>query len=388
MSFQIKTLNNISGKGLSLLATNQYNVGDDVESPDAILLRSYNMHNMDIPDSLSAVGRAGSGVNNIPLHAMNEAGVVVFNAPGANSNAVKELVLAAMLIASRNLTMEKEYVDDLEGENSELHKAVEQGKKKFAGFELPGRTLGVVGLGAIGVKIANAARALGMHVVGYDPRIQIRYAWELSSDVKPVDSVDELLARSDFLTFHVPLIESTKNLINADSIKHMKEGAVVLNFARDGIVNDVDVCNAIDAGKLHAYVCDFPSNEIKGRKGVIAFPHLGASTTEAEENCARMVALQVSDYLENGNIINSVNLPNIKLARSGGYRLSIIHQNVPDMVGQISHVLGHADVNIQHMVNDSRGNLAYTLMDVEAAVSDETRQALLDVEGVLKVRVL
>lgn len=388
MSFQIKTLNNISDKGLSLLPADQYDVSDDVENPDAILLRSYKMHGMEIPKSLNAVGRAGAGVNNIPLDAMSDAGVVVFNAPGANANAVKELVLAAMLIASRNLTAAKEYVDDLEGENAELNKAVEDGKKKFAGFELPGRTLGVVGLGAIGVKIANAARALGMHVVGYDPRIQIRYAWELSSDVKPVDSVNELLERSDFLTFHVPLIESTKDLINGESIKHMKDGAVVLNFARDGIVNDTDVCDAIDAGKLHAYVCDFPSNEIKGRNGVIAFPHLGASTTEAEENCARMVAVQVSDYLENGNVINSVNLPDIKLARNSEYRISITHQNVPDMVGQISHVLGNADVNIRHMVNDSRNNLAYTLMDVEVAVSDETRQALLDVEGVLKVRVL
>lgn len=388
MSFQIKTLNNISDKGLSLLPADQYTVGDDVQEPDAILLRSFKMHGMEIPDSLHAVGRAGAGVNNIPLEAMSDAGVVVFNAPGANANAVKELVLAAMLIASRNLTDAKEYVDDLEGEDAELHKAVEDGKKKFAGFELPGRTLGVIGLGAIGVKIANAARALGMNVVGYDPRIQIRYAWELSADVEPVDSVNELLARSDFLTFHVPLIESTKDLINAERIKHMKNGAVVLNFARDGIVNDADVCDAIESGKLHAYVCDFPSSEIKGRKGVIAFPHLGASTAEAEENCARMVAIQVSDYLENGNIVNSVNLPDIKLARNSEHRIAIVHKNVPDMVAQISHVLGHADVNIRHMVNDSRGDLAYTVMDVEMAVSDDTRQSLLAVEGVCKVRIL
>lgn len=388
MSFHIKTLNNISDKGLSLLSDDQYHVSDDVENPDAILLRSFKMHGMEIPASLSAVGRAGAGVNNIPIDAMSEAGVVVFNAPGANANAVKELVLAGMLIASRNLTAAKDYVDHLHGDDAELHKAVEDGKKKFAGFELPGRTLGVVGLGAIGVKIANAARALGMHVVGYDPRIQIRYAWELSSDVKPVDSIGELLERSDFLTFHVPLIESTKDLINADSIKSMRDGAVVLNFAREGIVNDMDVCHAVDTGKLHAYVCDFPSNEIKGRKGVIAFPHLGASTAEAEENCARMVAMQVSDYLENGNVINSVNLPDIKLARNSEYRIAVVHQNVPDMVAQISHVLGHSDVNIRHMVNDSKGELAYTLMDVEVAVSDQTRNALLEVDGVLKVRVL
>ena len=388
MTNKILILNNISDKGLDLLPKDNYIITEEEQNPDAILLRSYKMHDMDIPDSLLAVGRAGAGTNNIPIDSMSEKGVVVFNAPGANSNAVKELVIAGMLMACRNLVQAKEYVDGLEGEDSELHKQVEAGKKKFAGFELPGRTLGVVGLGAIGVKIANAAKALGMKVVGYDPRIQIKYAWQLSSDVEPVDTIDELLSQSDFITFHVPLLDSTKDLINEESIKGMKDNAVVLNFARDGIVNEEAVVAAIEAGKLHSYVCDFPSNTIKGAKGVIALPHLGASTTEAEENCATMVAVQVRDYIENGIVTNSVNLPDIKLARAGECRLAIMHKNHPDMVGQISSVLGECSANIHHMVNDSHGDLAYTLMDLNSQIVDVDVAALSAIEGVLKVRLL
>ncbi len=388
MSYTIKTLNNISEKGLSLLPEAHYSISEDADNPDAILLRSYKMHDMEIPQSLLAVGRAGAGTNNIPIDRMNDQGVVVFNAPGANANAVKELVIAGMLMACRNLVEANAYVDNLEGDDAELAKQVEAGKKKFAGFELPGRTLGVVGLGAIGVRIANKARALGMNVVGYDPLIQIKYAWQLSADVKPVDSIEEVLQASDFITFHVPLLESTKDLINAESIKLMRDNAVVLNFARDGIVNDHDVCAAIDSGKLHSYVCDFPSNELKGRKGVIALPHLGASTQEAEVNCATMVAEQVRDYLQEGWIKNSVNFPDVKLARKGEARIAMINRNVPDMVGKVSRILGAADINIRHMVNDSKNDVAYTLIDVDSKVDDDTFGLLSDIDGVLRVRLL
>lgn len=388
MSYKIRTLNNISDKGLALLPADDYAISEDFTDPDAILLRSYKMHDMDIPDSLLTVGRAGAGTNNIPLDRMSEKGVVVFNAPGANANAVKELVIAGMLMACRNLVRAKEYIGALVGDDEEMHKQVEAGKKQFAGFELPGRTLGVVGLGAIGVRIANAARSLGMNVIGYDPRIQVKYAWQLSADVEPVDTIDELLEKSDFVTFHVPLLESTKDLINAESIKKMKDQAIVLNFARDGIVNEKAVIEALEAGKLHSYVCDFPSNAIKSCKRAIALPHLGASTVEAEENCATMVAEQVRDYLEHGVIKNSVNLPDIKLPRAGKCRVSIVHTNSLDMVGQISSVLGQSSANIHHMVNDSRGDIAYTLLDVDSMLDDSIVEKLQEIDGVLKVRLL
>jgi D-3-phosphoglycerate dehydrogenase len=388
VSYKITTLNNISDKGISLLPADQYSISDDVSSPDAILLRSYKMHEMEIPDSLAAVGRAGAGVNNIPVDKMSEKGVVVFNAPGANANAVKELVIAGMLMACRNLMPAYEFANGLEGADDEIQKQVEAGKKNFAGFELPGRTLGVVGLGAIGVKIANAARALGMNVVGFDPRISIKHAWELSSDVQPVDSVDDLLEQSDFITFHVPLLDSTKDLINAESLKTMKDNVVILNFARNGIVNDEAVCDALESGKVYAYVCDFPSNLLKHQSRVVTLPHLGASTQEAEVNCAVMVANQIKDYLENGNILNSVNLPDIKLPRAGKARIALLNRNVPDMVGQVSHILGGAGLNIHHMVNDSQNGLAYTLIDVDGAVNEETKKQLTAIDGVLKLRVI
>jgi D-3-phosphoglycerate dehydrogenase len=343
---------------------------------------------MDIPASLLAIGRAGAGVNNIPVDKLTESGVVVFNAPGANANAVKELVIAGMLMGCRNIVAAHEYVAALEGDDEQIHKQVEAGKKRFAGFELPGRTLGVVGLGAIGVKIANAARALGMHVVGFDPRISIKHAWALSSDVQPVENIDELLARSDFITFHVPLIDSTRNLINPESLKKMKDQAIILNFARDGIVNDEAVCEALEAGKLYAYVCDFPSNQLKAHPRVISLPHLGASTKEAEVNCAVMVAEQLRAYLENGTITNAVNMPDIKLARAGEVRLAIFNRNVPDMIGNVSHILGEANTNIHHMVNDSRGDFAYTLIDVDSRINQEAIAKIDMIEGVLKTRVL
>jgi len=388
MTYSIQTLNNISDKGLSLLPAAKYIVSDEADAPDAILLRSYKMHDMDIPTSLKAVGRAGAGVNNIPLDKMSDAGVVVFNAPGANSNAVKELVISGMLMACRNLILARDFAKDLQGNDSEITKQVEAGKKNFAGFELPDRTLGVVGLGAIGVLVANAARALGMRVIGFDPLISIDKAWELDANVEKASNINELLQEADFITFHVPLVDATKNLINAESLQNMKDNVTILNFARNGIVDDEAVCAALDTGKVYSYVCDFPSNLLNKHERVIALPHLGASTAEAEENCAIMVANEVRDYLENGTILNSVNMPTTQLARAGETRLSIIHRNAPDMVGQISHDLGKAGANIIHMVNNSRDEYAVTLLDLENGIDDETKNALLKIEGMLKLRIL
>ncbi len=386
--FTIKTYNAISEKGLNRLSPQEYTIDPDAAAPDAIMLRSYKMHDEPVADTVCAIGRAGAGVNNIPVAAMSDRGIVVFNAPGANANAVKELVIAAMLIASRNLTEAWQYTTQLEGTDIEVSQAVEAGKKKYVGFELPGRTLGVIGLGAIGVQIANAADALGMRVIGFDPTITVKSAWKLSANVEEMDSADELFKQADFVTFHVPLVESTRNLLNADRLELMKDGSVVMNFARDGIVDDAAVLAAIDSGKIHAYVSDFPSNLLKGHPKVITLPHLGASTNEAEENCAMMIADQLNDYLKNGNIRNSVNFPDIKLARKGNSRIAIAHTNQPDMLAQMSHVLGQAKVNILHMVNESKGDLAYTLIDVESWPDAETVKRISAVEGVLSARVI
>lgn len=388
MSYTIQTLNNISNKGLELLSDDHYAVVDETNIPDAILLRSFKMHDMDIPDTLKAVGRAGAGVNNIPLERMSEAGVIVFNAPGANSNAVKELVVAAMLMGCRNLIPANTFAANLEGTDEEIHKQIESGKKNFGGFELPGRTLGVVGLGAIGVLVANAAKALGMNVIGYDPRITIDHAWKLSADVEAAESIDELLQKSDFITFHVPLIEATKHLINSDSLKKMKDNVIIMNFARDGIVDDEAVVAELESGKVYAYVCDFPSNLLKENPRVVTLPHLGASTKEAEENCAIMVANQVKDYLEHGTIVNAVNMGNVKLERQGQARIAMVARNMPNMLGQLSHILGKANINIIHMRNDSRDELSYTLADIETELPDSVREELLNTEGVIKLRVL
>lgn len=388
MTYSIQTLNNISDKGLSLLPASKYVVANEAVNPDAILLRSFKMHDMQIPASLKAVGRAGAGVNNIPLDKMSDAGVVVFNAPGANSNAVKELVIAGMLMACRNLVLARDFAINLEGSDDEIGKQVEAGKKTFAGFELPNRTLGVVGLGAIGVLVANAAIALGMRVIGYDPLISIDKAWELDSHVEKARDIEQLLKESDFITFHVPLVDATKDLINADSIKIMRDNAIVLNFARNGIVNDEAICAALDSGKLYSYVCDFPSNLLNNHNRVIALPHLGASTTEAEENCAIMVADEVRNYLESGTIKNSVNMPAIELPRAGESRLAMIHKNIPNMVGQLTQILGEAGANIIHMVNASRDEVAVTLMDLEVAVTEATAKELSNIEGMLKLRIL
>jgi D-3-phosphoglycerate dehydrogenase len=384
---KVLTLNAISAKGLARLPQH-YVVGGDVADPDAILVRSANMHDMDIPATVQAIGRAGAGTNNIPVKKLSERGVPVFNAPGANANAVKELVIAGMLMGARNLVPALKFVEGLSGTDEAMHKATEAGKKQFAGFELPGRTLGVIGLGAIGSHVAEAAIRLGMNVVGFDPAITVDAAWRLPSQVKRAENVEDVLRVADFVTLHVPLIDATRNLINAQRIGAMRPGAVLLNFAREGVVDNAAVIEALDAGKLHAYICDFPANALKSHARVVALPHLGASTEEAEENCAVMVAEQLADYLEHGNILNSVNFPNVSMARESAYRVAIANANVPNMVGQISSVLAAAGLNIHNMVNKSKGDMAYTLADVDSGVSSDVMRQLSAIEGVLAVRYL
>jgi D-3-phosphoglycerate dehydrogenase len=386
--YKILTLNNISVAGLDRLPRDTYEVASEIPHPDAILLRSYKMHGMTIPETVKAIGRAGAGVNNIPVAEMTEKGIPVFNAPGANANAVKELVLAGALLAARNLGQAWRFATGLSGDDVGITKQVESGKKNFVGFELPGRTMGVIGLGAIGVKVANACRALGMNVIGYDPTITVQSAWKLASEVEQALSVDDLLSKSDFVTFHVPLTDATANMINADRLKLMKPGSVLLNFARNGIVNDEDAIAALDSGQLYAYVCDFPSNLLKDHPRVITLPHLGASTKEAEDNCAIMVADEVRDYLENGNISNSVNFPSINLPRNGGFRIAVVNSNVPNMVGQISTDLANEGLNILDMLNKSRDDIAVTLLDVDKQPSDELLETLASINGVLSVRSL
>jgi D-3-phosphoglycerate dehydrogenase len=386
--YKILTLNNISVAGLDRLPRDNYEVASEISHPDAILVRSANMHAMDIPASVKAVGRAGAGVNNIPVARLSAQGVPVFNAPGANANAVKELVLAGMLLAARNIASAWAFARGLAGDDEQIHKAVEGGKKQFVGFELPGRTLGVVGLGAIGVQVANAARALGMRVVGYDPTITVQRAWQLESDVQQALSIDDLVARSDFISFHVPLTDETRHMINADRLRNMKKGGVLLNFARDGIIDDRAAVAALDSGQLYAYVCDFPSNLLKGHPRVVTLPHIGASTREAEENCAVMVAEEVRAWLEDGNVTNAVNFPEIHLPRNGGYRVAVVNSNVPNMVGQISTDLAEVNLNILDMLNRSRGDVAVTLIDVDRRIPEETVAALQSIDGVLSVRCL
>ena len=385
---KILTLNNISVAGLEKLPLDSYEIASEIQHPDAILLRSFKMHDMEIPESLKAVGRAGAGVNNIPVDKMSEKGVVVFNAPGANANAVKELVVAGMLMGCRNLGQAWDFARNLEGTDEVIGKEVEAGKKNFGGFELPGRTLGVVGLGAIGRYVANAAIDLGMNVIGFDPGITVEGAWQLSSEIEQANSIDEMIGKVDFITFHVPLIEATSNMINAERLKLMKDNVVILNFARNGIIDDEAVSAAIKSGKVYSYVCDFPSNLLKNHDRVITLPHLGASTGEAEDNCAIMVAQQIKDYLENGNIKNSVNFPAVKLSRTEGYRVTIVNSNVPDMIGQISSALASKGMNIIDMLNKSKGDVAYTIIDIDKPVADNLIDDLQNIKGVLKVRAI
>lgn len=386
--FKIQTLNNISPIGLEKFPRDRYEIASDIQYPDAILVRSQVMHDLPVPETLRAVARAGAGVNNIPIKKYSDMGIPVFNTPGANANAVKELVITGMLLASRNICDAWNYTRQLSGDDKSIHEQVEKNKKRFVGFELAGKTLGIVGLGAIGVKVANAAIGLGMNVIGFDPAITVQRAWELSSTVRQAISLDDLLAKSDFISIHVPLIDKTRHLINASRLQVMKKEAVLLNFSREGIVDEEALVTALAAEQLQSYVCDFPSEKLLKHNNVIALPHLGASTLEAEENCAVMAATQLREFLEDGNIRNSVNFPEVFMPRNDGNRLAIANANVPNMVGQISTVLGHSSINIIDLLNKSRGDLAYTLIDIDQKISDATIQGIKAIQGVLSVRLL
>jgi len=386
--FQVLILNNISAHGLKRLPAERFDHGKEIAKPDAILVRSADMHSMDIPKSVLAIGRAGSGTNNIPVKDMSKRGVPVFNAPGANANAVKELVLAGMLMAARNIGGAIRFVGGLDAKDPEMAKKVEGGKKTYAGFELSGHTLGIVGLGKIGCLVADAAIKLGMDVIGYDPEITVDAAWSLPSQVKKANSLSDVLKNANFVTVHVPLVDATRKMINAGALDQMKHGSVVLNFSRDGVVDEAAMLAALEAKKIATYVCDFPSPQVNNHPHVIALPHLGASTREAEENCAMMVADQVRDYLLDGNIANAVNFPNVSMPRESGFRIAVANANVPNMVGQISTALAEAKLNIHNMVNKSKGDVAYTLVDVDSQVPKKAIDAIAKIEGVLAVRYL
>jgi D-3-phosphoglycerate dehydrogenase len=385
---KVLVLNQISAKGLARLPADRYVTGPDLVAPDAVLVRSADMHAMDIPSSVRAIARAGAGTNNIPVKAMSARGVPVFNAPGANANAVKELVLAGMLMAARHLSGALRFVDELDTGRPDLEKAVESGKSAFAGFELAGQTLGIVGLGKVGCLVADAAIKLGMNVLGYDPEITVDAAWSLPSQVKKAGSVAEVLRSAHFVTLHVPLVEATRNLVNADNLGLVRRGAVLLNFSRDGVVSNQAVLASLAGGHLGHYVCDFPSALLHRHARVVCLPHLGASTCEAEENCAVMVADQLCDFLDNGNISNAVNFPNVSMARESAYRVAIANANVPNMLGQISTAMARAGLNIHNMVNKSLGEMAYTLVDVDSAVGDVALAEIGAIAGVLSVRYL
>lgn len=389
MTFQIKTLNAISKVGLNRLPENAFAVGNDFESPDALLLRSASLHDMEIPDSVLAVARAGAGTNNIPIPEYSAKGIPVFNTPGANANAVKELVVAAIFLAARNIIPAASFAHHLDGDATGMDKAVEAGKKQFVGFELPGRTLGIVGLGAIGVEVANAGIGLGMKVMGFDPAITVEHAWNLSSKVERVTNLEAMLKRADIVTVHVPLVDGTRGLIGADQLVVMRKSAVLVNFARGPIVDVAAVVDALDGGRLRGYVCDFPTPELNKHTNVVTLPHLGASTNEAEENCAYMAAEELKAYLEDGTIKNSVNFPDAELARvEGTQRLAIANSNVPNMVGQISTLVAEAGLNISDLLNKSRGELAYSLVDVDGEVTPALMSKIRGISGVLSARVI
>ena len=389
MGYRILTLNHISVRGLERFPRDRYEIASSLVNPDAILLRSADLHSVEIAPSVLAVGRAGAGTNNVPVAALSKRGVPVFNAPGANSNAVKELVIASLFLAARNICQAWDFARGLSGDDKTIDEATEKGKKSFAGFELPGRTLGVIGLGAIGVEVANAVERLGMRVIGYDPDITVQRAWQLSASIEQARSLDELFSRSQFVTVHVPLVEGTRALVNSTRLQLMPEQAVLLNFSRAPIVDDAAVIAALDADRLHAYICDFPKNALKDHARVITLPHLGASTGEAEENCAVMVADTLRDYLEHGNIRHSVNFPDAAMPRPvGTRRIAVANSNVPNMVGQVSTLLAAAGLNIAELLNKSRGEYAYTLIDTEGTVDEALLGRIRAIEGVLSARAL
>jgi D-3-phosphoglycerate dehydrogenase len=384
----VLVLNQISAGGLSRLPAAGFRVGKDQTDPDAILLRSADLHSMAIPASVRAIARAGAGTNNIPVDAMSLRGVPVFNAPGANANAVKELVLLGMLLAARKVAPALRFVAALDVNSPDLEKLVEDGKKAFAGYELAGQTLGVIGLGKIGCLVADAAIKLGMNVLGFDPEITVDAAWSLPAQVRRAASVNDVLKKSQFVTLHVPLVEATRHLVNEANIGLMRPGSVLLNFSREGVVSDSAVLDSLEARHLGQYICDFPSAALHGQPQVLALPHLGASTREAEENCAVMVVDQLRDYLENGNISNAVNFPQVSMPRESAFRIAIANANVPNMLGQISTAMAQAGLNIHNMVNKSRGGMAYTLVDADSPVTPEVLAGIAAIQGVLAVRYL
>jgi D-3-phosphoglycerate dehydrogenase len=387
-TFQVLVLNQISPRGLQRLPADRYVTGKDLPRPDAILLRSADLHGREIPPSVLAVARAGAGTNNIPVAALNARGVPVFNAPGGNANAVKELVLAGMLMAARHLPGALGFVAGLDAASPDLDRTVEDGKKDYAGRELAGQTLGVIGLGKVGCLVADAAIRLGMNVLGHDPEITVDAAWSLPSQVRRAQSVAEVLRQANFVTLHVPLVAATRHLVGSGNIGLMQPGAVLLNFSREGVVDDAAAVAALRAGQLGHYVCDFPSATLHGQAGVIMLPHLGASTREAEENCAVMVTDQLRDFLEHGNVANAVNFPSVAMARESAFRVAIANANVPNMLGQISTAMARAGLNIHNMVNKSRGDMAYTLVDVDSPVDAAVLAEVAAIQGVLSVRSL
>ena len=385
---KVRIYNNIAARGLNQFPQDKYQVSADAENPDAILLRSHKLHDETLPASVLAVARAGAGVNNIPVADYTHKGVVVFNTPGANANAVKELVLASLLLASRGITQSMAYVNSLVNETDpqSLHKKVEVGKKQYGGCELEGKTLGVVGLGAIGAKVANLALSLGMRVIGYDPALSVEAAWRLSSSVSRAENLNSLLARSDYVTLHVPAISSTVGFINDESLSALKHGSHLINLARGELVRENDIISALNTGKLGSYVADFPSEELIKHDKVILFPHLGASTSEAEENCAVMASNQLVDFLENGNIVNSVNFPAIVMERTSGFRITFANDNVPKVLGTVLNLLSDLNINVLDIVNKSRDDIAYTILDIEQDPNQELLDAISSVEHVFHVR--
>jgi len=385
---KIRTYNNIAEKGLNIFPAEYYDISPSCPAPDAILLRSHKLHNETLPDSVLAIARAGAGVNNIPVSDYTPQGIVVFNTPGANANAVKELVLTSLLLGSRGVTQSMNYVDSLvsETDSAELHKKVELGKKQYGGSELTGKTLGVVGLGAIGAKIANLALGLGMNVIGYDPKLSVEAAWQLSSKVSRAENLNSLLARSDYITLHVPAIAPTIGFINEEALASTKDGAKIINLARGELVNETDIIAALDTGKIGAYIADFPSEALIKHDKVILFPHLGASTIEAEENCSVMGAKQLVDFLEHGNIVNSVNFPSISMERTSGFRLTFANHNVPKVLGTVLSLLAELNINVLDMVNKSRDDIAYTIVDIEQQPTPALIDQLAAVEHVFNVR--
>lgn len=386
--YSIKTYNKISDVGLDVLDKNLYTVSDSAEQPDGAIVRSMDLHEQKFSDSLLAIARAGAGVNNIPIERCSEEGIVVFNTPSANANAVKELVILGLLVSSRKVIDGIEWAKTLKGNGAEVVKLVEKGKSAFVGPEIRGKTLGVIGLGAIGVLVANAAKNLGMNVYGYDPYLTLQNAWNLSHSIKRATDIKEIFEKCDYITLHIPQNKDTKNTINKETLKEMRDGVRILNFARDGLVNSADMTAALESGKVASYVVDFPTDEMLGVPGVIAIPHLGASTPESEDNCAVMAARELSEYIEDGNITNSVNFPNISLPRSGDVRVCVIHKNVPTMITSITAVLSSTNVNIENLINKSRDDYAYTMLDVGKCDTGAVSSSISAIDGVIRVRII